>query len=125
MKVITKSTDIYKLLVRYVVMFPKNEIPPQRVRMYSDRLTNYSLTQITDAMEQIVRSSNFFPTLAEIITVIRSNYREPIYGSPEWEQQERKKAEDKARVIQMLEKSDREREAYLAKFTKKKGVTND
>lgn len=86
----SNTEEVFQLLHDYIFMFPTNSLTPKGLRMYAERLTQYPLAKIKETMERLVVSSKYFPTLAEIIGDIKANWREPVYGSKAWIEQERK-----------------------------------
>jgi len=68
----TKETEIVKLLRQYMTAFPSNTLADGAWAIYARALSSLSLDEINAAMLKLLRTSKFFPSVAEIFDAAKS-----------------------------------------------------
>lgn len=63
----TDSKKIMQLLSAYMNAFPSNKVAPETLLIYAAALSDLSLEQLRVALKSLLKKTNFFPSVAEII----------------------------------------------------------
>ncbi|MBE6105981.1 replicative helicase loader/inhibitor [Anaerovibrio lipolyticus] len=67
-----KEAQILKILAMYLEAFPQNRMEPSGLVIYAKALNKYSPETVKQAMDKLIMTSKFFPSVAEIIENIQS-----------------------------------------------------
>ena len=62
----TNEKEIIRILAPYLVAYPQCKVTAEALIVYANALKTLSLTQIQMAMDKLIRTSKFFPSVAEI-----------------------------------------------------------
>ena len=68
----SKEAQILKILAMYLEAFPHSKMEPSGLVIYAKALGDYPVEHIKKAMDKVIITSRFFPSVAEIIENINN-----------------------------------------------------
>ena len=102
---VTSPKEIVEVIKDYASIYPNFKLTPQALKMYARLLQDCKVEKIRKAMDHCAKHNKYFPTVAEIREI--AAIREPVYfGTPEYEEQQRREEEELQRILATAERFD-------------------
>jgi Loader and inhibitor of phage G40P len=81
-----QKSQVVRLVAVLKAAYPRQETPPETVALYAEMLADLDAGDVTAAVKQHVRSSRYFPTIAEIRDAVREANEHAAYSSSVWDE---------------------------------------